>query len=835
MNTIAFLETTWQDLRYGVRMLLWNPGFAVVAMFSLALGIGANAAIFQLLDAVRLRSLPVRHPEELAEIRMPKGTEGRFLNNGFESELTGPLWEQFRDRQQAFSGVFAVAGDRFAIGEGSQIEQHDALWVSGEFFNVLGVTPARGRLLQASDDRAGCSNRAAISNRYWQSHFGGRDSAIGARLIVDEQPFEVIGVAPASFEGIEVGRSFDVAIPICTSEAMGGRGHERRDSFWLTMMGRLKPGWTLEKATAQLQAISPGIMEATAPSGYNSKTLDDYRNFRYSAFRAESGISRLRQDYDSSLWLLLGITGLVLLIACANLANLMLARASSRERELAVRLALGASRWRLARQLLSESLLLAFAGALLGGVVASLVSRAIVWFLSTENDGPRLDLTADWRVLGFMAGVAALTCLLFGLLPALRASGAQPGAAMKAGGRGMTAGRDRFSFQRLLVATQIAVSLVLVVGALLFVRSFRNLLTFDPGFREDGIAVMGMGFYKMHLPEGSFKPFQRQLLDEVKAIPGIENAASTTNIPLWGSSWTLGARVAGPGGVHEGSSKFTWISPEYFATMGIPLLSGRDLNLQDTDKSTPVLVVNEAFVRTFLSGANPLGAVVRTVAEPGYPATACTIVGVVKNTRYTGLRDEVPPISFAPASQYPINGPWLSMMIRSSLPAAEAVSAVKRNIGRMHPQIIMPFAADYRKSIRDGLVRERMMAALSGFFGGLAAILATIGLYGVISYIVARRKGEIGIRMALGASRGQVMGFILGEAGLVLLGGLAIGAALSLALSRSAATLLFGLKANDPGTLIASVLALGVVSLLASYLPARRASRLDPMTTLREE
>ncbi len=835
MNTIALFESTWQDVRHGVRMLRWNPGFAAVAILSLALGIGANAAIFQLLDAVRLRSLPVSHPEQLVEVRMPKGTQGYFVNNGFDGQLTTPLWEQFRDLQTAFSGTFAEASDRFAITDGDQIEQHDAIWASGDLFNVLGVSPARGRLFQRSDDLPGCANRAVISYRYWQNHFAGRDSAIGARLIVDDQPFTILGVAPAGFHGIEVGSAFDVAIPICTSPAMGGRGHERRDVFWLTMIGRLKPGLTVTQASAQMNALSPGVLEATVPPGYTSQHVKVYKTFRFAAFPATSGISFLREAYNTSLWLLLAITGFVLLIACTNLTNLLLAKASARERELAVRLALGASRWRLLRQLFAESLLLAASGALAGAFVARFVSRAILWFFSQGDNGPQLDLSFDWRVLAFLSTLAALTCVVFGLFPALRASGAQPGLAIKSGGRGMTSGRDRFSFQRAMVVAQIAVCLVLVTGALLFVRSFRNILTFDPGFQEERISVARLNFSKMHLPQERWKASHQQLLDEIRAIPDIEDAASTTNVPLSGGSWTLGARVTGPHGTHEDPSKFTWISPHYFSTLRIPVLAGRDFGIEDTDKSQPVAIVNETFVRKFLGGGNPLGAVVRTIAEPGYPATVYTVVGEVKDTQYAGLRDDVPPVAFAPDSQFPEPAQGMMVMIRSSTPPEAAIHTVKEVLRQSHPQLQIPDSAVYQRSIRDGLVRERMMAALSGFFGGLAVILATIGLYGVISYIVTRRKGEIGVRLALGSSRGQVAGLILRESALVLLAGVAIGSVLAFALTRTASTLLFGLKADDPSTLIAAVSVMAVISLAASYIPAHRASQVDPMATLREE
>jgi len=541
-------------------------------------------------------------------------------------------------------------------------------------------------------------------------------------------------------------------------------------------------------------------------------------------------VSWVRETYDSSLWLLLGITGLVLLIACANLANLMLARASTRERELAVRLALGASRARLVRQLLTESALLAVAGTALGIALAHSLSGVLVWTISTEGSSVNLNTAMDWRVLLFAAGVAVLTCAAFGVLPALRAAQAQPAAAMKASGRGMTAGRERFSLQRLMVVTQISVSLVLLVAALLFVRSFRNLMTFDPGMREAGITTGFLGFWQSNLPPERWLEFQRELLDEVRAEPGVLDAATTTNAPLLGSSWEHGVRV----GSVEADSKFTWVSPGYFNTMGIPIVRGRSFKQNDTTASTRVAVVNRTFVRRFLGGADPIGHTVRTIEEPNYPATLYEIVGVIPDTQYNDLRGKTPPMTFAPASQLPAPGPWTGLMIHSNATPAAIAATIKRRLAAKHPDVIVDLS-DFQRDIRDQLTPECLMAMLSGFFGLLAAVLAMVGLYGVISFLVARRRNEIGIRLALGAERGQVVAMVMREAGRLLVIGIVAGAALSLVAGRGARSLLFGLKPYDPLTLAAAAVLLSLIAAAASFLPARRASKLDPMVALRDE
>src|SRR5215475_7038006 len=758
MRRVNLIENTLQDLRYAGRTLRRSPGFTAVAILSLALGIGANAAIFQLLNAVRLRSLPVANPRELAEVRVAGGNGGFGVQTGVNSKLTYALWERIRQRQEAFSGIFAWGNADFNVGQGAETRRVRGLWVSGDLFPVLGVTPARGRLFTPADNQRGCGSAGAvISYEFWRSYFGGEDSAVGKTLMVLGRPLTVIGVTPPEFFGLEVGKGFDVALPICTRAG----ALDRLDFFWLVVMGRLKPNWTLTQASAHLNAISPGVFEATAPPGYSASTSERYRNFRLTALPAGRGVSQLRTSYGTSLWFLLGITGLVLLIACANLANLMLARANVREREIAVRVALGASRWRVIRQTLSESLLLAGSGAAFGAGLAQLMSRVLITFLNTEGNILQLDLSSDWRVLTFTASVAVFTCIVFGIVPALRASQIEPVAAMRSGGRGLT-NRERFSFRRFFVIGQIAISLALLVGALLFVRSFRNLVTLDAGFRQNGILFIYAGFDRLRLPRERIASFQANLLEQIRSVPQVESAATTTVTPLDGSSWSQGVRIPGSQGEQEGSSKFTYVSPEYFKTLEIAVLAGRDFNDFDTATSRRVALVNETFARRFFANRKPVGALMRSVAEPNFPETLYEVIGVVKDVKYANLREAIPPITYVPAAQHPNPGSFAGIVIRSSAQLTEVINEVRRKISEVSPDITVDFKI-FEMQIRDGLIRERLMACLAGFFGVLAAVLAMIGLYGVISYMVLRRRNEIGIRMALGACRTDICYLFLGE------------------------------------------------------------------------
>lgn len=815
------MDGRFQNLRYALRQLRLNPMFALVMVASLALGIGANTAIFQLLDAVRLRSLPVPRPQELAEVRIIGGNKGFGVTNGVYAQLTRPIWKEIKQHHEPFTDVFAWSLQDQTIGRGSDSRSVRAFEVSGEFFPALGIQPWRGRLFRPEDEADQCKiSQVAVSYPYWQSQMGGRELSANETLVVEGNPAQVVGVTPPGFFGVAVGETFDITFPFC---------HQKESNAYLfdvSVIGRLRPGWSLERASAQMNALSSGIFEATAPTGYSADAVRQFKQYQLGVYSASTGVSSLRAQYDSALWLLLIITGLVLLIACANLANLMLARASAREREFAVRLALGASRVNLLWQSLAESGLLAVIGTALGIGIAQGLSRVLVWALSTGNDNVTLTTETDWRVLVFAASIAALTCIVFGVAPALRSMRTEPLNAIKVG-RGMTGSRERFSMQRMMVVMQVSVSLVLLVGALLFVRSFRGLMTLDPGMREEGITQAFLGFNDSHLPPERYDEFKRQLLDEVRSVPGVLDAAITTNVPLLGGSWTHTVHI----GQVEDSSKFAWVSPDYLKTMGIPLRSGRSFDKNDTAASPRVAVVNQTFVKKFFGGSNPIGQTLRTIEEPEFPSTVYEIVGVIPDTKYDDIRGETPPMTFAPATQFPPHWPFVRMVIYSNIfPEA----ALKSRLAQAHPEVVTRFS-DFQHDIQGRLVRERLLAMLSGFFGFLAALLAMVGLYGVISYMVARRRNEIGIRVALGANRGQVLAMVMREAARLLVIGLSIGIVLALIAGRGAESLLFGLKPHDPFTLLGSIGLLAAIAALASFVPARRASKVDPMEALRYE
>ena len=833
------LESLIQDLRYGFRMMAKNPGFTVVAVLTLALGIGANTAIFQLLDAVRLRMLPVENPQQLAEVHITAThwRMGNFYN--WHAMLTYAQWEQIRDRQRAFSGVLAWAPDRLNLAPRGEVHLVDGIWVSGDFFRVLGVHPILGRVFTADDDQRGCGAGpgAVVSYSFWQRELGGDPAAIGRKLTIDYHAVEVLGVTPASFYGLDVGRKFAVALPICSQPVLGGEDNylDTRFDWWLTVMGRLLPGWTIEKASAQLSTISPGVFEATLPPGYDADHIQKYLAFKLAAYPAGNGISSLRSSSSSLLGLLLAITGLVLLIACANLANLMLARSSARERELAVRQALGASRHRLIRQLLAESLLLAVVGAGAGLFLARSLAGFMVTFLSTRGNQVFLNLHPGWTVFAFATAVAVLAALLFGLLPALRCTRLAPTEAMKSGGRGLTAGRQRFGLRGGLVVSQVAFSLVLLVGAFLFIRSLRNLLTIPLGFQRTGLLITELDLSRLNLPADRRDSFRRELLEQVRSTPGVDSAAAAAIVPTEGSSMNRTVWLEGTDPAQARSPWFNWVSPQYFKTMGTPLLAGRDFDEHDTAASPKVAIVNLEFARQFTNGSSPIGKRIVQRAELGKPQVEYEIVGVVANTKYQDLREEFPPLVYAPGPQFEdfYQGDQI-IIIRSQAPLVGLTSRVKQTVARVSPDVAIEFNS-MESTIHDHLLSERLMATLSGFFGVLAAMLATLGLYGVMSYTVARRTNEIGIRMALGAGRRELAGMVIREAGRLLVTGIAAGAVLAMACGRATASLLFGLRPYDPVTVALAATLLAAVGVAASYLPARRATKVDPMVALRHE
>ena len=833
---VRVVENVVHDLRYALRLVRRSPGFTAVAVVSLTLGIGANTAMFQLLDAIGLRTLPVERPRELAEVHIASGNGGFGLSENSNSQMTNPLWEAVRDRQEAFSGIFAWGDTNALVGRGADTRSARLLWVSGDMFPVLGIQAARGRLFVAADDRRDCGTQGVVvSDAFWRSYLGGDESAVGSPLPILDRSVPIIGVTPPQFFGLEVGRAFDIALPICAAGAFPlGNSLDRRNVFWLTVMGRLKPGWTVTRAAAHVAAVSPGLIEATLPPGYDADRIARYRSFRLTALSASRGVSEWRTRYERALWWLLGTTGMVLLIACANISNLLLARASAREHEIAVRIAIGATRARLMAQMLVEGALLAFLGVAGGTILAGVMSRAMVATLTSDRDPLHLQIAADWRVLGFTAAVGLAACLVFAVVPAFRSSHAPPVASMQT--RTRDAGtRRRGSLQRLMVAGQIALSLVLLVGALLFVRSFRNLTTVETGLRHDGVMFANVARLTAQRPTAEqILAFERSVIEQIRSIPHVEAAAATTQFPLNGSSWTQGVLVPDESGPKRRSSKFTYVSPGYFSALGIPIRAGRDVADGDTSSSRKVALVNETFIRRYASGADALRLTVRTTAEPGYPESTYEVIGVVGDTRYASVRDEMPPIAYVPITQHPNLRPWPGLVIRASTSPADVIPEIKRRISALDSSIAIGFTV-FTTQMRDRMARERTMAWLAGGFGVLAMVLSTIGLYGVIAYMATGRRHEIGVRRALGASRPAIVRLILAETVMILSIGVPIGVVAARIAATGANTLLFGLSANDPLTVAGCGSLLAAAAIAASAIPAVRASRADPMEALRCE
>jgi predicted permease len=835
-----WLESIVEDLRFSQRVLRKSPGFAIAAIVTLALGIGANLAIFRLLDAVRLRSLPVSDPQQLAIVQLADRTGWRGSQATFYPALTNPIWEQFRDTQKSFSGVLAWGNNDFNIASGGEARMAKGLFVSGDFFKVLGVNPLLGRVFTAAEDQRGCGlPGAVISYSFWQRELAGDASVIGKKLTLNFQKTAILGVTPAGFSGPEIGRSYDVAVPICSQAVLWNEGNWLNEGtvWWLTVMGRLKPGLSPEQTNAQLRAASPALFRATLPANYPTENVKDYLKFKLQAVPAGGGVSFLRDQYQDPLLLLLATTALVLLIACANIANLILARSTARAHEFAVRLAIGASRRRLVQQLMTEALLLATCGVAAALFLSEALSRFLIALLGTQGSMGStlfLDLPPDWRMLVFTVTAASLTCILFGLAPAFQSTRGGATEAMKAGGRSLSASRERFGLRQLLVVAQVSLSLVLIVSALLFSGSLRNLLAVETGFQQNGILIANLDFSRLRIPVGQRNEFKRNLLERVRAVPGITSAAEVAVLPLSGNGTDNVVWKDEGGAAPKFDSNFNWLGPGYLRTMGISLLSGRDFDDHDTTSSPRVAIVNQSFARKLGLGANPVGQLFRRQATPSSPEIAFEIVGFVKDTKYYSLREEFTPIAFLSITQDAEPGSFDQIVIRSGTTLAGTASGVRSATEQISKSIGLDFSV-FEDTVRDGLVRERLMASLSSLFGLLAALIACVGLYGVMSYTVARRTNEIGVRIALGANRASIKVLILRQAGGLLAIGIAIGLAFALAVTRTIQSMLFGLKPHDAQTFILAAILLASVTLLASYLPARRAARLEPMTALREE
>jgi predicted permease len=824
-DVLTWLESLGADVRYAVRALRASPAFALVTIGSLGLGIGANTAIFTLINAVVLKSLPVSHPEELVQVTMGAPSE---TSQG--SWFTNPIWEQVRDRQGVLSGVFAYGPTQFDLTAGGEMRRVDAYWVSGDFFSTLGVRPALGRLVAHSDDVRGCPPVAVLGHGFWQSEYGGSPSVIGKTISLDRTPYTIIGVADRSFFGINIGESRKVYAVLCQNPNLDQRSH-----WFLQIVGRPKEGVTPAQVAAHLARIAPDVFGASIPQDWGVRQKADYAKQTLGARPAAEKLSSVRREYEKALIVLMAVVAAVLLIACANVANLLLARAATRSREMAIRLAIGAARRRLVRQLLTESVLLAGLGALVGVVFARWGSRLLVGMLAHGAVPVAVELDVDVRVLAFTLTVAVATGILFGLAPAWRSARLDPQATLKAGGRGVVSGHSRFTIGKALVTGQVAHSLVLVVGAGLLLGSFRKLTTFDPGFRRDGVLLVSVNLARAGYKQETYATTERDLLTRFRALPGVESVSASVITPIEGGGWNDMIHVEGFQAKSEGDALvfFNQVTDQFFTTLGTSVLAGRDFDDRDRVGSPVVAIVNEAMAKKYFGASSPLGKQYRLALHDtlGPPVE---IIGVVKDAKYLDLRETTAPTIYLSWWQGDNSWPSLSYELRSRLPTSELAPRIKAavaDVSRAIPLELKPLAAQVDAS----LTRDRLLATLSGFFGALALLLATVGLYGTLSYSVARRRNEIGIRIALGAARARVIRLVLGEVTRMIVIGILLGLATAIVSARLVQAFLYGMTPSDPWTLAGAAVILAAVGLAAGTLPAWRAARVDPIAALREE
>jgi predicted permease len=836
-----------QDLRYGARTLLKNPGFTLVATLSLALGIGANAAIFSLLDAVLLKPLPVRRPEQLV-----------FLEQGEReykptSNISYAAFERLRDRSQSLSGAcFFSFSPRVNAGVNGQVEVVEAQLVSGGFFSTLGVGAAAGRMFTEAEDQDAGAAVAVISHQYWRRRFGMNPSAVaavGQTVTVNGAPFTVVGVTPPEFSGVIAGISPDIYLPSASGERILPRRFRFRDGSLPFVLARMKPSVSERQAIADLTLLLRQALFEEAGARATPEKGQDIQNRSMRLLPASQGFSVLRRQYSEPLWLLMAVVGLVLLIACANVANLLLARAASRGKEIAVRLALGASRLRLIRQLLTESLLLALLGGAAGLLLAWRLSGLLLAVFSsgrnpvTAGSSLTLNVPLDGRVVGFTAVVSLLAVVLFGLAPAWRATRIDLTPTLKDGARDSRGGRFRWG--RALVVAQVALSLTLLVGAGLFIRSLIKLKSADLGFRRENVLLFSVDPQLTGYQRDRIAGLYKQLLERVATVPGVRSVSLSRQGLLNGGGTQGSITVPGrpPKADENGFTQtredtewnapwFCQVGPRFFETVGMTILRGRDFGPQDNETARKVAVVNEAFARYYFGDEDPVGQQFdRGQGDGGL----MEIIGVVKDAKSVNIRETTPRTFYVPFLQDP--GSWreTTFQVRAAGDPLPLVAAIRREAQGVDPNLPLFRVRTLEAQVDESLGQERLVALLAGLFGALALLLACAGLYGVLSYSVSRRTREIGVRMAIGAPPGRVLRMILVETYSLALAGVAIGAAISLAAGRLIANMLFGLTPNDPITLLSAVLIMLGVASLAGLLPARKASRVAPMVALRQE
>jgi putative ABC transport system permease protein len=844
---VRILDHLWRDLRLAVRSLAGTPVVSMVAGLSLALGIGANTAIFSLIDGLMLRRLPgVAEPERL--VTMSSGrTNDTGMSNAADPRWSYVFWKEIEKRSQAFGGALAWSASRFDVSTGGETLPVEGIFVSGDFFKTLGVPAIIGRTFTAEDDVGGGGPggpAAVISYNLWQRRFAGSPQVLGTSLTIERAPFTVVGVTPAGFFGTEVGRAFDVAVPLGAEALIRGsqsflKPPFDRFNYWLVVALRLKAEQSLEAATAVLRGMQPQIREGAQPQIERARVFEFLKE-PFTLTPIGTGTSQLRRVYRRPLLAILFVVALVLLVACANIANLQLARATARRHELSLRRALGAPPWQLVRQLFIESLVLASLGASAALLIASWGSRVLVAQISTPASPITLDLSLDWRVLGFTMAITVATAVVFGIAPALQAARVAPIEAIKTQGRGgVGEGRTGASG---LVVLQAGLALVLVVFAGLFVGTFQRLATRPLGFDSNRVLLARVNIAHARVEPSERGSFYHRLVAAVASVPGVAQAAGSTSTPVDRSNFSAFVHVTGmrrEPASERISSKYNFVTPRWFSAYGISLRAGRDFDAHDARGGRPVVIVNDAFVRRFFPGGNPVSSTIGLTAGPReeYSFGTKTIVGVVGDAVYSSPREAPQPTMYFPLAQWDLPVPLsasINISIRSSAGSpAVLVSSVNAALAAVEKTLAAGFQT-LDMQVKDSLRTERIVAILSGSFAGLALLLAGLGIYGVTAYAVARRRTEIGIRIALGAVPHAVVRLVLLRVLILVLLGAVIGSTFSVWASRFAAALLYGIEPRDPMTLIGAVAILTAVAACAGWVPARRAACVDPAEVLRE-
>jgi predicted permease len=830
-----------RDLRFALRSLRKSPVFASVAILSLALGIGANTAIFSLINQLILRPLPIRDPQAIVLL---KGAGRHYGSNNGRNALSYPMYQDLRERNTVFSGMMCRYQMTATVGvsahAGDQVEVANTELVSGNYFPLLGIGAARGRVFTASDDlRAGAHPYVVISYAYWKSRYAEDPRAIGQILRLNNFPLTIMGVAQPGFDGMEPGLPAAIFVPVTMAESVrpGFTDVYNRRQRWINVFGRLKPGVNATQAKAGLQPLFHQIIngEVLEPP-FRNASMDAKRQFLnmyLDVLPGSQGNSFLRRQYDTALLVLMCVVALVLVIACANLASLLTARGAARQKEIAVRLALGSSRGRLVQQLLTESLILSAAGAALGIGLAVLIVKGLLGFMPLNVSGYDISSMPDGQVLAFTTALAALAGFAFGLIPALQSTRPDIAPVLKDQAGSVAGGSAQIGFRKLLVAGQITLSLVLLIGAGLFIRSLAGLQLLDPGFRTAGLVQFALNPRNAGYQMDRAAAFFQRLNERLGAIPGVRAAGMSDMAILTGNEWDQWVAIEGYRSTEPPDPHFNAISPGYLEAMGMHLVMGRSFTEHDSETAPKVALVNATFAKRYFANAPAVGRHIGLGGDPGTP-TDIEVVGVVNDTRYESLRDEIPPQVFLCQMQRPSYGSRV-MYVMTDRDPASTFAAIRSTVHELDPNIPVSNMKTFDRQLSDSLITERLIATLSTIFGILATTLVLIGLYGTMTFMVTRRSREIGIRMALGAGAGKVVWLVMREVVTLIGFGIAIGLPVAWTLSRLVQSQLYETKPGDPVSIGLATLLLAGVSAAAGYLPARRAAAADPLSILRYE